>query len=487
MSASQLAFRPFPTQHKVLGFLFLVILIAILGIYLRVPIDSNHLINIDETIPVAVHEAMEERGILDPNWSYTALPEYFRYDQYNFYSYNLISHFFLSQFDNNPEGDIFVLRVMNYIFQIGAALFLFDAARRLGVKSTVALVGSAAFAVSPTFVHDSHMARPESLLYLCSSVFIWIYSLKLNSLASGILLGLVSGFGTTVKLTFPIVMVSFLILDVYYFRSEKVFEYLKKYCLLFIFSSFSFVIFAPYQLINFNDFLNGINYLSNQYSAGHPPHSSLSFNPINQALWIARFFGETYGFVMLTVVIALIFTKGRRIIILSMSAPFIILFLYFSTKSVFFERNFAHVMPFVIFSFTLAFGSLVDWVRIKTNSYDVISFFWACIVICPMILVSALIYQSIHTEEDKRGDFIDSHPGYAILNPSQSLMLMPPPRCGNVLVIEYDTERARVYREIMAREGFMTTIHYQGPFEGMAASTLQTYLGYSLRGFHKGC
>ena len=74
----------------------------------------------DESIPVKISEAMRARQSLDPNWRFADLPHHFRYDQYNFYLYNVVAHGVITVGGWLHLAALFALRWANVPFQLAA-------------------------------------------------------------------------------------------------------------------------------------------------------------------------------------------------------------------------------------------------------------------------------------------------------------------------------------------------------------------------------
>lgn len=469
--------------------LFIVLVIAVIAaVYVRIPVDPNILINVDELIPLAVSEAMDRRGVLDPNWVHADLPEYFKYDQYNFYLYNIVSHISIKTFGYLGIEPLIALRLTNLILQVLAIFIFCDALRRIGVGGTAIVYAAFLLGLAPTLVHDSHMARPESFLYLLTTVGIWIYANNFNQWRSLILFSMLIGVGAAVKFTFFIAALPLVVVFIhrYGFSVKSIVVWAVSAAAI---SIATFALVAPFVFINFDAFLNGIEYLSNQYSGSHPPHTTINGHNFSYLFWIMRFFFETYFPQVALITISIFLVAKNRLVIMTAIAPFVLLVIYFSTKTVFFERNFAHVLPLVFFASVLGFNDIVERLsyRIPNITKDVLGAYLTLFSVIPLAWVSVVIFQSAHTEVRTRAEFMSQYPGYSILPSGVSLTLSAPPECGQLAVIEYDNKRAARYRQIMAEAGFAPVAHYKGPFEGRATSTMQSYLGYSMRFYRKAC
>ena len=69
-----------------------LLLAAFLALRIDIGAQEN---SMDERIVLAVSKGMSESSRLDPNWIF-ASPHYYQYPQYNFYSYNVLSYFWIT-------------------------------------------------------------------------------------------------------------------------------------------------------------------------------------------------------------------------------------------------------------------------------------------------------------------------------------------------------------------------------------------------------
>lgn len=475
-------------KAKDFGLLLGLAVIFILAVYVRFPSDGNIAFNIDEIIPIAVSKSMETRESLDPNWIHADLPEFLKYDQYNFYSYNILAHLVLSNAADSYGNELVYLRTLNLIIQLISLALIVDAIRRMKLGYNVMLFGALAVAFSPTMVFDSHIARPESLLYLVTCIGIWVYSANFGFWRNIIIFSVLLGFGSTIKITFPIVGIPLIFM--FYKKYDLDFKSMIAPGLVVLgVGILSFVVFAPYALISFGAFLNGLEFLSNQYASGHPPHTAPDPFFLSYFLWIVRFFAETHLGILLLICFAMFLPKSHRNLIIVLALPFVLLVFYFSTRVVFFERNFAHVLPLLIFASAVAFSDITNFLKhtLKLKNRNLVSALSMLVIVTPMAMVSMNVFQAVHTELDSRQRFLDQYPGFSQIAQTHTLMLAKAPDCGNLVITEFDNDRASIYRQMMQDNGFAVVAHYRGPFEGMATSTLQPYLGHSLRVYSRAC
>jgi len=265
----------------------------------------------DESIAVKISQAMRARRSLDPNWRFADLPHYFRYDQYNFYLYNVLAHAVITGGGWLHLAPLFALRWANVPFQLAALAFTADAARRIGAgRFTVALVG-ALIALAPGMVQDASLARPESFLYLLSALFLWVLTLPLAERWRMLLAGAVLGTGIAVKLTFGslAIVLPFLVP----IRGRGMRDLAATAVSFAAGAAIAIAALAPYALIHFDVYLNGIAALVAQYTGVHPPHALPVYDAVSQVAWIGGYFFQLYGFALPAALVAPFLLQGAAV------------------------------------------------------------------------------------------------------------------------------------------------------------------------------
>ena len=105
--------------------------VLLIAAFLALRVDLTTQENsMDERIVLSVSKGMSETGQLDPNWA-VASPHYYQYPQYNFYSYNILSHFLITATAPPKVQPIVVLRIANVIYQLAALALLILVLRKL--------------------------------------------------------------------------------------------------------------------------------------------------------------------------------------------------------------------------------------------------------------------------------------------------------------------------------------------------------------------
>lgn len=463
--------------------LFWLALIAAF-VWLRLPLPPERILNIDERIPVAISIAMSESGHLDPNWALADMRPIFKYDQYNFYLYNVLGHFVQQAGALAGMAPLDALRIMNLACQLGALTCLVLALRRTRADSAWLVAAALLFCTGPTMVHDALMARPESLLYLLTAAGFALALAPWGLLARAGAIGVVCGLGAAVKLTFPVVAISAALALLFLARPSM--RVLLGAALAFVLGAAAgFALGAPLAIVNWEVTLNGLAALLRQYDRFFGPHSLIEPTFLAQFAWIVRFFAELYWPCLLFIALGLLVGGAReRLTIAILCAPFLFLVVYFATKIVFFERNFAHAAPLLL----LAGGAGVAAVlrRLPWRA--------ARVLILGSIALPGLYWstQIAHaarwgSEEARAFEQRQSLATFAAVSFRDSLAGNPPPTCGSIAVPHFSDERSARYVDMVRDAGFEEVARHSSPFSSLAPSTLQIYIDYNRFYFRKAC
>ncbi len=334
------------------AFFFFILLSLSLFIISR--IDSHKtLFMIDEVIPVEVSNTISSTDKLNTNWvNSEKLPVFFKRDQFNFSAYILTNHFLyklITIFDFGIPKLLF-FRLCNIIFQIGTLLILIKILKNLIIPHIYIFLFVLFFIFSPLLIQDAHYARPESFFMLISvsTIFFLFNFSKYYILFTGLLIG----FGMSTKVSFA----PFFLIPIYliFYRERNI---IKATILFLTMVMIGFIIGTPYAVLEPKKYLNGVTYLMNQYAGIHPPHSHKNYSYLSQFVWISEYFFKTHGIFFFLFPIILLFFKKKEIDLGKICILFLIcLFylLYFSTRSVFFARNFSHIVPIILLLSTIA-------------------------------------------------------------------------------------------------------------------------------------
>lgn len=412
---------------------------------------------------------------LNPNWANVpALPEFFRYDQYNFYSYNIISHYILRLF--NPENPLLFLRRINIFYQFIAIFSVICAAKNSNAGRWQILVGAALLIVSPALVFDAHIARAESFLYALFGILLWILSSRLPLPWIAFAVGIVLGFGTATKVSFLLVALVALPLGLQALRQDAR-EAIGAAGLGMWGLVIGFLAGAPHVLDNFEVFMNGVEYLQKQYSGQHPPHSSPSPN------WGAETLRTILFCILLNgpILISILFVPLRKKLHWCLGAIFfgVVVTIYFGSKPVFFERNIniaifslLAVAPFLNISTRIVRASIVA-------SFSVM-LFWSAQI--------ALEVGILRPPNDRFSQWLafnklEGTP--VIFAPFKAVETVE--NCdGMIGLYDFGDQYSKTSLEQLRQVGLISKMDYNGRFGILPTSTLHTYLDADVHFFDCG-
>ena len=448
------------------------ICLVILFVLLRA--KSSGMVFEDENIPLKISQAMTARGSLDPNWRFADLSASLSYDQYNFYLYNVVAHFVIKVAEWLDRSGLGELRHANLLFQLLALAFAVDALRRIGAGLLVLAAAGALITFAPGMVQDAGMARPESLLYLFSALFVWTLTLPLAERRRLLLAGVVLGAGIAVKLTFAslAVMLPFLMPV----RGRPVTALAASAAIFALGAALGFAAGAPYAIIHFDVFRHGLAMLAAQYSGAHPPHSLPEYGVGSQVWWLGRYFIELYGLAPIVALASPFVLKGpARNWAFALGGAWVVLFVYFASKAVFFERNFAHGLVPLLLAAALGIGAP------KRTSLQLTA---AVLVALPMAYWSVQIARVLRDPE--RAERFEAEHALA---PAQRVSFDTiyagelPARCERVAVRNTNDLWSAAYLAKLEQNNFTPIALYRSPFGSLVTSTLHTYFEGDLHYF----
>src|SRR5262249_52349184 len=333
---------------------WLLLLAPFLALRVDLSTEEN---SMDERIVLSVSQGMSEAGRLDPNWT-VASPHYYRYPQYNFYSYNVLSHFLMRATAPLPIAPIVVLRAANVAYQLAALALVILVLRKLRTSPAPLFAAAALVTFMPAMVHDAHIARCESLLYLLFAAVIY------TAVAGRFLLGgLTLGFGAAAKATF---LASGLLFVPFLFAAPSVAVLLRRAPSIGFATVVAFALAAPYAVVHFPVLITGLARIHGVYVAhGAGPHRLLDPTPLRDALHAAAFLAIVYGSLVPAAIVAPLFCSrdeakrnpGRQIphsatfhagcrpsgrrLCLGVWLATIAVILYFAPVPFFIERNYS--------------------------------------------------------------------------------------------------------------------------------------------------
>jgi hypothetical protein len=375
----------------------LVAVACITYIYLRFDagLDYGHP---DEMIPVKIIENIFQSGVWDTNFISADLPEYFKYNQYSFSSYIIVSAIIAKVVTPVLELlgiDAELLSVLRYIsafFQVGVIWMTFVLGRALFGSSRVGIVASWVVVVFPLLFQDSLYARPESFVALLSLVVVFITAKLYESPKSvGVfVLGGLIGLLIACKITFLVLLALPGIVICRQWR-EKFGVRIKWGGLGVGGLIVGFIGGVPHVLMNGPEYVSGVMSAVSHYGSTHRPHGLADGNFWERALYGWQYF-EAIGaglFLLMAVVgWGFCFKKNQYFHFFVMGLCFLLI-VYFSTKPVFFERNYSFTIPilascvsFGIFEVVALFGkyrkmkAIASCALIVATLFPLGSFIW---------------------------------------------------------------------------------------------------------------
>lgn len=406
----------------------------------------------DEPITTGVLQRMRKSGDWDTNWAKAELPEEYRYNQYNFSSYFRGLYFYYrlvkvipgtEGFRGQQEGFL-LYRSFSVWCATGALFIALWLGWRIGGAGVGLLTGTIT-AFAPLLVQDAHYARPEAF---CTLLFMIVVACLCGKTRHGPGLSTIVGaafvLGALIacKISFAIVAwmpwVPLLIRGsgndlgrdtssmTGVQRSAGIYGHrLGLLSLPLLAMTAGFAVGVPGVFSNPEAYLNGLQVLSRQYAGVHPPHGHLSGNPVADLLF--AYLGATLGWATLAAmtlgVLQLVKDRAWSKIAL-LALPALLTLGYFSTRSVFFERNFSHVIPLLALLAAIGVCSGLEWcAKHGLGRWQLVligAFFVIAVLVRPVSVTARLMLLAFSGKEvAARGAFEESllsaHPGGRLL------------------------------------------------------------------------
>jgi hypothetical protein len=172
-------------------------------------------------------------------------------------------------------------------------------------------------------------------------------------------------------------------------------------------------------------------------------------------------------------------------VIAVLCAPFLALVLYFSTKSVFFERNFAHAMPLLLLAAGAGLAAVVR--RLQHRMARGLA---VCAAAVPGLYWSVQIAHAARWAPEEALAFEQQHDLVMYDRISGGLNLnfrAPPPVCGRIVLLTFSDAWTARYENNVRSAGYREVARRLGPFSHLAPSTLQIYVAHDRKYFAKPC
>lgn len=491
------------------------VLVVLVGLILRVAhVDKNYG-HPDETITVEVVGHMRSSGDWDTNWAKAPkLESTFRYDQYNFSSYIYGTFFFyrvvkwvpgLEAWRSRDNG-FWVYRLFSALLGTVVVAQAWWLARRLA-GARAGLAAGALTAVVPLLVQDAHYIRPEAFVTVLTMAAVML-SLPLETkrwadiriFAAGVALGLAiaSKVSMVALVWLPLVPAIAGIM----FAEKGAWRRAGAALGLAVMGvGLGFAIGAPGAVANPGAFWRGVEHLTAQYAGLHPPHSRVDGGMV--APMLGGYFLSTMGvgLVVAGTIGGFVLAASKRWIELTLLAvPALVLAIYFSTRTVFFERNLSHVVPLFCVLGALGLVELGNRLARGTGirAAWVTAGFLAVVLYRPSELSGRLVWDSFSGRNWAKVAECDEaiRRAYPSLNWQEEAMLNPGPtmalaehfiKGGSPLIlreIDYHDEWCARYRPLLAQQ-FEVKLLDSVPsvFADVPSCTLHTYNSWTTRYF----
>lgn len=328
-----------------------------IALRLKVGFDYSHP---DECIPVQVISRILKTGSFDTNWllaeNLTGIPPI---DQYNFSSYIVFSALLLKilltvgkpfGLEATPDLILDALRIFSSLWQVAVIFLVYVVGTTLFKSRLTGVIAAWSVLLYPLLFQDSLYARPESFSSMLVLIMLILAGIRSENPSKPYFLffGIVLGWLIACKVTF--ILLLFLPLATICSIPKNNRPYPLGLLLIVIAGIVvGFTIGAPFAIMNLGKYYAGLQELFAQYSGTQPPYGSPSPELGDRLIYAWRYLSVTG--IALPVLVALggglILFKEKRYFLTSTFLLFVSVMVYFSSKPVFFERNFSFSLPVI--------------------------------------------------------------------------------------------------------------------------------------------
>lgn len=493
----------------------LVCLISLL-IWVRFTSIQYHYGHPDEIIAMAVSANMLNTLTIDTNWKLAPLPESFRYPQYNFSGYNLLSAAIRSVFGNaalpEDQTDLRLLRGASVFLSL-CTIFLTYMLAKQWFTPRVGIAAAFIVTASPLLYQDSLYARPETFLTACLLLALWLLGWKVSRprfavFASCVLFGLLISTKISTILLLPLVPLTMFQAYCHETRSAIVRTNLRKplqeclrqftamipICLLGI--SCGFVLGAPMALLNIPEYISGIQALTFQYTTGHWPHGVADASFLERLGYGLRWLVGTHGVAFVAFVISGILALAKRtsLYVFLLVVTVSIIVLRFCSYPVFFERNLSHLFPILAIVCAVGIISVASFVSSNSRvQVGLIALLTVITVWRPMQVSSFIFFEELPGRQSSRvaaaRDSYKAEYGVAPLQlgwvGSIEQIRAAVSKVEGKVLLEFldpgDKYTAKLLDQLKSEDKMQEVGYVHSLFEGIPASTLHTYFTPTVR------
>lgn len=355
--------------------MFLVLLACAVYVWLRMNLPDNYETP-DEVISLRVSVRMLNSGDWDTNWALADLPPHFKYDQYNFSSYlvtckALINVLAIAGYHATTSDEVFVtIRMFSVIFHCLTILLAFIVAWYAIGSLSIGVLSAWLVAVCPLLFQDSMYARPESFSTMLTllAILLAVRICRHIDWPGSIAFGVVVGFLVACKITFVVLLAVPLMAAVAQPR-QSLRPTMKLLHVVVLGLLVGFVCGAPYALPHLSAYSHGLTMLLAQYASEHRPHGLPDGNMLQRLVYCGRYFVAIgAGWMLLLAAVGWIhLLRQKRYEMAAIGGISALVFIYFSCKPVFFERNLSFTIP--IFAIMASVAVLAIYDRLSRRPY----------------------------------------------------------------------------------------------------------------------
>ena len=376
-----------PMIHRKQKWISYILLFLCCAVYIFFRLEAgNAYKHPDEIIPVKVIENILNTGHWDTNWVLADVPKCFKYDQYNFSSYILVSAIMVKLI--NPllgilkvNTDLLIsLRDFSALFHVITILLTYAVGRSLFDSRRIGVVAVWLVAVFPLLFQDSLYGRPESFVAMLTLLLVLLAARQCRKpeIPGFLVMGGLIGFLVASKITF---LTLFALPCIVGFLRRKEIRgiYMQLIGVLGIGLGIGFVLGVPYALVNWSSYLSGLARLFSQYAGEHRPHGLPEGNILERLMYSWRYFSAigAGGFILLAVSGWLLLLKEKQYAHFFIVGLFFLAVAYFSIKPVFFERSFSFAIPI----FSICVGFVIFWCIDRLRSNQIIRMLLLSVII----------------------------------------------------------------------------------------------------------
>ncbi len=404
--------------------------VVVLGFGLRATYYHGGYGHPDETITTEVVGHLRKSGDWDTNWAKaTNLSVDLRYDQYNFSSHLLATYGFYRFVKVVPgtlawrseDAGFWVYRFFSVVLATLTVWQALRLAERVGGRGTAVGAGLLV-AVAVQLVQDAHYSRPEAFVTMVTLAVVgccWPRE-KLS------LLGVACGaFGVGLLVACKVSMLVLVWMPLLPWLAGRRHATARARAVALVLVPLGliggFFVGAPGAIANPAAFVNGVEFLMNQYSGQHPPHSHLDGRVVADML--VAYYVVTLGWPVLACAglgVGVLAWRRRWGELVVLAGPVLLFAGYFATRGVFFERNLSHVLP--LFLILAAMGAMVGvevvggWLRRRFIAVATLS---AVLLLGPSLLLTLPLLRTEFSGEGSNlhmafeADLKAKHPGVA--------------------------------------------------------------------------